>query len=118
MLIHLPFIKQGKGAVRPSVEEESPSPPTEMVPDDLASELGSDDSTLANEPSPDSVSNESSFGSSLDGPIYDNSKERTSSSESMLTLGGNSLSSSFLCLDDGGLWVDPNSLIFTPTMIK
>ena len=118
MLIHLPFIKQGKGAVRPSVEEESPSPPTEMVPDDPGSKLGSDDLTPANEPSLGSVSNESSLGSSLDGPIYDNFKERTSSSESMLTLGGNSLSSSFLCLDDGGLWVDPNSLIFTPTMIK
>ena len=118
MLIHLPFIKQGEGAVRPSVEEESPSPPTEMVTDDPASELGSDDSTPANEPSLGSVSNESSLGSSLDGFIYDNPKERTSSSESMLTLGGNSLSSSFLCLDDGGLWVDPNSLIFTPTMMK
>ena len=107
-----------KGRSGPSVEEESPSPPTEMVPDDPGSKLGSDDLTPANEPSLGSVSNESSLGSSLDGPIYDNFKERTSSSESMLTLGGNSLSSSFLCLDDGGLRVDPNSLIFTPTMMK
>ena len=107
-----------KGRLGPSVEEKSPSPPIEMVPDDPASELGLNDSTPANEPSPGSVSNESSLGSSLDGPIYENSKERTSSSESKLTLGGNRLSSSFLCLDDEGLWVDPNSLIFTPTMMK
>ena len=107
-----------KGRLGPSVEEKSPSPPIEMVPDDPASELGSNNSTPANKPSPGSVSNESSLGSSLDRPIYDNSKERTSSSESMLTLGGNRLSSSFLCLDDEGLWVDPNSLIFTPTMMK
>ena len=107
-----------KGRSGPSDGEESPSPPIEMVPNDPTSELGSNDSTPANEPSPSSASKESSLGSSLDGIVYDNSKERTSSSESMLTLGGNRLSSSFLCLDDGGLRVDPNSPILTPIMMK
>ena len=89
-----------------------------MAPDDPASEeFASDNSTLDNESSLDLAQDESSR-LTPDGFVYDNSKERTSSIESMLTVGGNPRLSVFLRLDDKQILVDPYSLIHIHTMTK
>lgn len=67
MLVHLPASGEIKGQSGPSDKEESSSPLVEAKPDNLTSKLDLEDST----------SDKSSLDSSLDGLVWDDSKDRT-----------------------------------------